>query len=801
MALKAAAISVNDVTDIGVLLADARRVDPVNPGRARWFYAIKQPVTTEISVGVAPTAYALQALRAYDFSPMAITEGEAYLRSVQTATGTNAGGFPNGTAYLAWETAVAAEALERTSAAGRADPAVQLALNFLKVKQGTNGAWANDAFSTAIVLKQVGASSTVPLDTDGDGVSDGVERLIGTDINLADAKGLALNGASSLDQFYAYQVLRGKPLSQTVPVGVVLECCTAWSGSLPSGIALSASGSPALARLSGIPTQEGYFDFEFAYKNSAGQSQRAVLNLEVTSRLFRTDADPVALSALFQDPVLSRLSTGAQFLADDFNQDGTVDLIGFLSGANEQFNQPGCDPCTSYAGPNWGLLIGMQRTGSKFALASSLMPEVRLPGDLQSLHVLDYNNDGKTDVLLVLNSVNTTSNDPTDLSPNTFRPLALLRNDSVTGGVLSFTDVTVALGLGVSPQGSVILLDANRDGAPDIVVTNGASPAKLYQFNKTTGVYDDRTSTAGLGPLIRPVAVNFDRNSTNTVDIVTLHETDGLRFLRNNGNGSFSSVLNGTPLTSLIGRHINRIVPADLNGDLWPELVLFESATSGSGSAETFSGSVVRVLNHGGIVNLTPQFTEWPTSVLTTASGSSSESNLGGVVADLDADGLPDVVVASRDVSASEVSNVVFKQNADRSFSRLTTETGFPTDVVGFDSPIAIDLDGDAKLDLVLPNSSNTAYRLTNEGGPNHALTIVLRGKSSARFALGARVTVTAAGVQQEQQLLAGHATSSRLSFGLGHARTATVSVSWPDGSSQTLEVSDVNRVVTITQP
>lgn len=801
LALNAASVPIDGITDIGNRLANNRAS---SGGISQWYYTLAtSTVTVELHPGVVPTAYAIKALQAYGLAPIAVAEGAAYLRASQAPSGTNMGGFLNNGAatYLIWEAAIASEAIERTSASGRADPAVQLALDFLKGKQAANGSWGNDAFSTATALKHVGSSSAEPLDTDGDGVPDPLERILGTDVNIADSKGTAPHGDSASDEFHAYRALRSQPTVIALPLGTLQQCCEILGGKLPDGLSLSSSASPLKATIAGTPTQDGIFDLEFSYKNSTGQTLRAFVSIEVVSRLFRIDTDPVSMSALLADPALQRLSSGTQFLADDFNQDGTVDLLGYLNGANELFNQPGCDPCAAYDGPNWGVVIGAHRSGARYVTSASLLSDATMNGDLRSLHGIDYNNDGRLDLLLVLNPANTTSTDPQDTTLKPFRSLVLLRNDSTIGGELTFTDVTTSIGLDVAPQGDVAIVDANRDGAPDIVMSNGSSAGKLYQFNKTTGVFNDKTSTAGLGPLKLPVAVNFDRSTNNTLDIVTLHDIDGLRLYRNNGSGTFTLVQNATPLTSFAGRRINRIIPTDLNGDLWPELVFFESATVGSGSTEVFSGSIVRVLNHGGLVSNVPQFSELPASILTTASGSVLESNLGGSVADVDADGLPDIVVASRDISAEDVSSVVFKQQNDRSFVRLTTETGFPAGVIAFDSPIAVDLNGDAKVDLIFPNSSNTAYRLTNEGGPSHALTVVLRGKATARQALGARVTVTAGGIQQEQQLLAGHATSSRLSFGLGHATSASVAVRWPDGTTQTIETTDVDRVLTITQP
>lgn len=806
LALRKVGVPVANEAGIQRVMIDGRM--QVSGGVSAWWsnlrwvderYGPSQLVSTP---GSMPTAYVVKAFQALGTDVDVRSEGVAFLRTAQAQSGGLAGAFVGGSGNVSvWETAVAAEALASGSSAGRNDPAVQLALNYVAGVQSADGSWNGDGFSTASALKLIGADSSPLQDSDGDGVADALEHLLGTDSARADSKGMKITGPENDGRYVAYRMLRGRPVGETLPIDGVMSCCTTVSGALPDGLSLSASGSPLRILLTGSPVRSGYFDLEFGYRDLLGTDRVAMLNVDVTSRLFRIDPDPFPLSALFANPVINRLRTGGQFLVDDFNGDGRLDLVGHLNGYNERFGNPDCSPCASYGGPDWGLLIGLQGVGADYAYVNGVASSTQIPGDVRSMHTLDFNNDGRRDILLVLNRVVTTSTAAEDVSVKPFRALVLMRNDSANGGTMRFTDVTDSVGLAAAPEGHAVVTDGNLDGLPDLVVSNGALPARYYQFDASSGSYVDRSSQSGLGVLGQSIGLNFDPESGQTIDIATLSASHGLRVYRNNGNGTFSLVDNVSSLSSLATHRINRIAVADLNRDQKQDLVLFESAVAGSGAASSYAGSVVTVLESTGNQNGRPAFEIWPPNQLTTVSGSAVESNLGGAVADVDSDGRLDIVLASRDVSSSVVSSVVFRQHEDGSFDRLTVETGFPGGVTAFDSPVPVDLNGDAAIDLVFPNSSNTAYRLTNEGAAAHSITVALKGKAANRHALGARVRVIAGAQVLEQQLLANHANTSRLHFGVGTVDAVTVEVYWPDGSQQSILVTDLDRLVTVTQP
>jgi hypothetical protein len=166
----------------------------------------------------------------------------------------------------------------------------------------------------------------------------------------------------------------------------------------------------------------------------------------------------------------------------------------------------------------------------------------------------------------------------------------------------------------------------------------------------------------------------------------------------------------------------------------------------------------------------------------------------GGELGDYDNDGRPDLVLSRLDGAERKGPALI----SNTGMQPLGDSSGLPRDVIGFDSPVFIDLDGDGALDLLLPNSSNTNYKLLNNGPNRNSVTVILRARAGQE-ALGARVDVTAGGTTRRQWLTADHGRSGRLHFGLGTAGSARVQVTWPDGTTSELE--EVSGPVTIVQP
>lgn len=118
------------------------------------------------------------------------------------------------------------------------------------------------------------------------------------------------------------------------------------------------------------------------------------------------------------------------------------------------------------------------------------------------------------------------------------------------------------------------------------------------------------------------------------------------------------------------------------------------------------------------------------------------------------------------------------------------------------------DVDADGCVDLLVQNQEGSSRLFRNRCADSGAyVELRLRGTRSARDAIGAQVTVTAAGRSQTKQVVAGsrgvHSSSpKRLHFGLGEAeRVERVEIAWPSGQTQVLRDLIPGALLRITEP
>ncbi|HEY3102841.1 MAG TPA: CRTAC1 family protein [Pyrinomonadaceae bacterium] len=119
------------------------------------------------------------------------------------------------------------------------------------------------------------------------------------------------------------------------------------------------------------------------------------------------------------------------------------------------------------------------------------------------------------------------------------------------------------------------------------------------------------------------------------------------------------------------------------------------------------------------------------------------------------------------------------------------------------------DLDGDGRLDVVINNADAQPTVLKNVGTPvGHWLELRLIGdvsKKSPRDAVGAIVYVTTGKLRQRQDVISGSSYASQndmtLHFGLGAATAIDkLEIKWPDGTTETINVTGIDRKLTIVE-
>jgi len=111
------------------------------------------------------------------------------------------------------------------------------------------------------------------------------------------------------------------------------------------------------------------------------------------------------------------------------------------------------------------------------------------------------------------------------------------------------------------------------------------------------------------------------------------------------------------------------------------------------------------------------------------------------------------------------------------------------------------DLDNDGDEEIVIVNMSEPPTLLKNTA-PRIGNSLLVRALTGGRDAIGARITVTANGHKQIDEVRSGGSYISqndfRLHFGLGKATAAEVSVRWLDGKIETFSGVAAGQVVTI---
>ena len=110
------------------------------------------------------------------------------------------------------------------------------------------------------------------------------------------------------------------------------------------------------------------------------------------------------------------------------------------------------------------------------------------------------------------------------------------------------------------------------------------------------------------------------------------------------------------------------------------------------------------------------------------------------------------------------------------------------------------DLDNDGSEEVVISNMGEAPSLLKNFSSSGNSL--LVRALTSGRDAIGARITVTAGGHKQIDEVRSGGSYISqndfRLHFALGSASTADISIRWIDGKVETLKSVAAGQILTI---
>ena len=312
----------------------------------------------------------------------------------------------------------------------------------------------------------------------------------------------------------------------------------------------------------------------------------------------------------------------------------------------------------------------------------------------------------------------------------------------------TFEDVTERAGIAKSAgRGmSVAFADYDRDGWPDVFVTNDNMPNFLFH-NRGNGTFEEVALEAGtaLRDAGKPVASmgtefkDYDNDGLPDL-IVTALAGETFPVFRNIGKGNFVDATYPSRLGAAAVKHSGwGLGLFDFNNDGWKDL--FTANSHVNDRVELFEPAVYRE----------------PDSVF---------ANSGGTFRDVSQDAGLTLVKAHRGAAFA-------------------------------------DFNGDGRIDAVVSALGEPAELWENVSpGEQHWIELRLVGTKSNRDGIGAQVRIGAQ--YAEMTTTVGYASSADipLHFGLGTAAVAPkIEIRWPGGTAQTLKDVKADRVVEVTEP
>jgi len=424
---------------------------------------------------------------------------------------------------------------------------------------------------------------------------------------------------------------------------------------------------------------------------------------------------------------------------------------------------------------------------------------------------LDYDKDGCLDLFLLNNSPQDFSRGVTGgplgvggSTPGSYNEL--YRNDCIGARSGKFTNVSRQSGILRDPGFGlgVAVADLNRDGWPDIYVSNDVAPNDVVYVNNRDGTFSNKaaqwlkhTSFAGMGVDIA------DFNDDGWPDILQVDMLPATLSARKTMSGN-------TTLGSLMDAR-NRGFRDDYNAN-----ALQLSNGVGKNGDVIFSD----VAHLAGVAA-----TDWSWSALLADFDNDGHKDIfisngyPKAVIDLDYKAAVSTMLQRRnteqarkllaDLPGYKVSNHVFRNDGDLTFGDKTRQWGMDQPSYSYGASYA-DLNNDGKLDLVVNNIDARAFIYANvlvDDDADHYLDVRLIGESPRELTagLGAELTLTAGGKKQHVYYTPyrGYMSSMepRAHFGLGNAqRVDTLEIRWPDGRYQLITQLDADRTLIVKQ-
>ncbi|MBX7139976.1 MAG: VCBS repeat-containing protein [Chitinophagales bacterium] len=366
----------------------------------------------------------------------------------------------------------------------------------------------------------------------------------------------------------------------------------------------------------------------------------------------------------------------------------------------------------------------------------------------------------------------------------------LLRNDDG-----KFTDVTVQAGISGNPISfglGVAVADFNRDGWPDIYVSNDYTEQDYCYINNGNGTFSDRLE-AMMGHVSQFSMGNdaADFNNDGLTDLMTLdmlppdnyrqklffvpdnyevyqsmvdnrfyHQLMRNMLQLNNGDGTFSEIgqLAGVSNTDWSWAPLF----ADFDNDGWKDLLI--------------TNGYLRDM-----INMDFQ-KFYADERLKASSGQRNEK----------------ILQMLQLVPSTPLHNFLFRNNGDLTFTDVSAGWGLGEKNFSNGAAFA-DLDNDGDLDIIINKLNETAVVYQNTQQGSNFLDITFSDQSHPnRFGIGASATVYEQGKKQFAEFYPSRGFQSGmhvpLHFGLKNAVADSVIIIWPDGKKQKMTAVSSNQ-------
>lgn len=328
--------------------------------------------------------------------------------------------------------------------------------------------------------------------------------------------------------------------------------------------------------------------------------------------------------------------------------------------------------------------------------------------------------------------------------------------------------------------------DVNKDGHPDLYVTNDFWTPDRFWINRGDGTFQKIDREAIRSMSFSSMGVDFsDINRDGHLDFVVTEMLSRNHSSRAQQSSEFLPEYEGRTLHNRNSLYLNR-------GDYDPNFA--------------------QIAYYSGL-----EATEW--SWATTFS-------------DVDLDGYEDLIVATgftndyQDMDTQiamydadmentrgggdilqyprlELANKIFRNNGDLTFSDKSNEWGFDNEDISMGMALA-DLDNDGDQDVIFNRLDDEATLYENRSN-NARIAIRLKGISPNTQSIGAKVELTGGEINQSKEIVAGgnylSGSHQQVVFAAkGDKTDYTIAITWPDGSKSVIHDVSANRIYEIDQ-